>query len=384
MLTKTFSMRALGRIGELAIGLLATISLAYATMPAGGNYALPASTLNNGVGTMTGSSVYRLTSSLGESFGSATTSGTGYALQAGFTKAATALESTITLGSNINPSVVNQAVTLTATVTGTNPTGNVTFKSDGTNLAGCAAVALSGGNALCVTSALAQGSHNLTAVYNGDAFNASATSVTLVQTVSAMGATVSITTLSANPVNSSRSGQTVTLAALVTGSAGAPTGYVELKDGATSLGSFALSGQTANFMTNALGVGNHVLGAYYSGNASYQSSQGTLNYSVVAPINTTLAFTTAPNPSQPGQSFTVTASVSDSPTGGTVSVSGGGQSCTINLPATTCTLSFATRGVKRLSATFSGYGSYEGSAASVTHYVGNKPDLTPILMLLLD
>jgi hypothetical protein len=235
-----------------------------------------------------------------------------------------------------------------------------------------------------LTSALAVGSHNLTAVYNGDTSNASVTGATLVQTVAATGSIVSTTVLSATPVNSSLSGQTVTLTAQVTGSAGSPTGYVEFRDGATALANFALSGQPLNFMTNALGVGSHVLSAYYSGDITYKSSQGTLNYSVVAPINTTLAVKSAPNPSQPGQTVTVTASVSGSPSGGSVSVSGDGQNCTITLPATTCTLSFSTKGVKRLSATFSGYGSYTSSSASTTHYVGNKPDLTPILMLLLD
>ncbi|HZS90342.1 MAG TPA: Ig-like domain repeat protein, partial [Chloroflexota bacterium] len=92
---------------------------------------------------------------------------------------------TTTVTSSANPSLLGQPVTFTATVSvvapgaGT-PTGSVSFY-DGTTLLGTAA--LSGNQAQFTTSSLGVGSHNITASYSGDGnFNGS-TSTTLVQQV---------------------------------------------------------------------------------------------------------------------------------------------------------------------------------------------------------
>lgn len=91
---------------------------------------------------------------------------------------------TTSLGSSLNPSVVGQSVTLTATVSGTAPTGTVQFSEGGVNMG--APVALSGGGtATLVTSTLAQGSHSIIATYSGDASNTGSASPALVQTVNA-------------------------------------------------------------------------------------------------------------------------------------------------------------------------------------------------------
>ena len=93
---------------------------------------------------------------------------------------------TTALTSSANPSIVGLSITLTATVTGTSPTGPVRFDDGGTTIVSCGAVALAGsGNsrtASCVTSALAAGSHPINASYQGDANNAPS-SASLVQTV---------------------------------------------------------------------------------------------------------------------------------------------------------------------------------------------------------
>jgi hypothetical protein len=94
---------------------------------------------------------------------------------------------TTTLGSSANPSVFGANVDLTATVSGATPTGPVNFKDGASSIAGCSAVALAGGgdtpSAVCSTSALAVGTHNIVAVYGGDAGNASSTSAVLAQVV---------------------------------------------------------------------------------------------------------------------------------------------------------------------------------------------------------
>ena len=66
--------------------------------------------------------------------------------------------------------------TYAATVTGTNPTGSVTFKNGGSAIAGCVSVALTGsGNtkaALCTTSFAATGTYSIGASYSGDGTSA--------------------------------------------------------------------------------------------------------------------------------------------------------------------------------------------------------------------
>jgi len=87
---------------------------------------------------------------------------------------------TTALVSSVNPSLLGNAVTFTATVTPSSATGNVAFMDGGTTLA---TVALSSGTAAYTTSALAVGSHNITAVYGGDAGDSGSSSPTVVQVV---------------------------------------------------------------------------------------------------------------------------------------------------------------------------------------------------------
>jgi len=81
---------------------------------------------------------------------------------------------TTTLKSSLNPSSSGKSVTITATVksstTGT-PSGTVNFMDSGTSLG---TRPLSGGIATVSTATLAAGTHNITAIYAGNAdFNAS-------------------------------------------------------------------------------------------------------------------------------------------------------------------------------------------------------------------
>jgi len=85
------------------------------------------------------------------------------------------------LTSSSNPSNVGQTVTFTATVTGSSPTGNVTFRDGASTI--CGSVTLLAGHASCSTNALAFGSHSITATYNGNASNVASTSSTLTQVV---------------------------------------------------------------------------------------------------------------------------------------------------------------------------------------------------------
>lgn len=83
------------------------------------------------------------------------------------------VETTLALSAAPNPSMVGQAVHLTADLSIassaiTTAGGAVAFTADGQPIDGCSAVAMSAKQAICVTTALAAGSHSLQAVYSGD------------------------------------------------------------------------------------------------------------------------------------------------------------------------------------------------------------------------
>ena len=80
---------------------------------------------------------------------------------------------TTTLSASPGASSYGQPVTLTATVhNGNAPTGFVEFSANDFYIAGCESVALTGGQAQCVTSALPIGTNTLKATYGGDTGNA--------------------------------------------------------------------------------------------------------------------------------------------------------------------------------------------------------------------
>ena len=181
----------------------------------------------------------------------------------------TAVATTTTLASSLNPSAFGQPVTFTATVKSTTsgtPTGTVTFK-DGSKVLGTGA--LGAGVAKFTTSALAVGAHAITAVYSGSVtFSGSASSV-LNQTVNKAATS---TALVSTP-NPSTVGQAVKFTATVKAStSGTPTGTVTFKDGSVTLGTGTLTGGTATFTTSKLAKGIHSITAGYGGSTNYLAS----------------------------------------------------------------------------------------------------------------
>jgi hypothetical protein len=93
----------------------------------------------------------------------------------------TQAQPTVALTGAASSSTLGQSVAFTATLTGAaNPTGSVTILDGATTLG---TVTLSGNTATFTTSALAVGTHSLTAQYTGDANNAAATSAALAHQV---------------------------------------------------------------------------------------------------------------------------------------------------------------------------------------------------------
>jgi hypothetical protein len=188
-----------------------------------------------------------------------------------------------TLGTSVNPSVFGQTVTLTATVTGSTPTGTVTFKDGAATL--CNAVALSGGTAICATSTLAVGSHSLTALYSGDGGNTGSASDPLFQVVNKAGTG---TTIGAHVPNPAPVGTPIAVSASVAvgaPGAGIPTGTITVSDGSGNC-SITLPATGCNLTPSSAGA--KTLSATYSGDAQFSGSTSPLVAHVVDPVAATL------------------------------------------------------------------------------------------------
>jgi hypothetical protein len=218
---------------------------------------------------------------------------------------------TTTLTSSKNPSNWSDAVTFTATVTGSGgtgvPSGTVTL-SDGTTV--LATMMLNGsGVAALTTSSLAVGNHTITATYSGDSrFTASTAPLNSNPQVVNQAPTLTAVTSSENPSNW---GDAVTLTANVTSSNGLPSGVVTFSDASTPLGTGTLSGGVATFTTSSLAIGNHTITAQYAGTTNFAASAGPLNTNPQA-VNQALTITTiatSANPSASGQAVTFTAAI---------------------------------------------------------------------------
>jgi hypothetical protein len=108
-------------------------------------------------------------------------------------------------------------------------------------------------------------------------------------------------------------GEPLTLTASIDGLN--PTGTVEFFDGATSLGTAAVSGGVAQLTTSSLAVGSHTLSAVYSGDATNTSdTSDDVGVSVLALATVDLAASTST--AMVGDPVTLTATVfGESPTG---------------------------------------------------------------------
>ncbi len=67
-------------------------------------------------------------------------------------------------------------------------------------------------------------------------------------------------------------GQSLTLTATVSASAGAPTGNVQFFDGVNLLGTVTLNNGSASFVIASLAASNHTLTAVYAGDERFASS----------------------------------------------------------------------------------------------------------------
>ena len=190
----------------------------------------------------------------------------------------------IGITSSRNPSSVGQSVTLTANLS--LGSGSVQFY-DGATLLGTATI--SGGRATLTTTALAAGSHAVTARYLGSASAPPAGSAVFVQAVGESGWKNRTTSMvvSTSP-SSSTPGSPVIISATVTGSSGAPSGRIlfmvngEVVGSPDGVATTATSGSssTATLSLPGLAGGQHKVSATYLGSSNYKGSTAQATHAV--------------------------------------------------------------------------------------------------------
>jgi hypothetical protein len=151
------------------------------------------------------------------------------------------------------------------------PTGTVKFALDGVLLNGSAAL-VNGVASMNVSSSVV-GTHTLGTAYNGDTNYNSTGSTTRTFTVTAVPAKApAVVKLSSTSATVSACKPVTFSVAVMASTTAKPTGTVVLKDGATVLGSVALSSGTASFSVPKLAMGAHAVTASYGGDATHAAS----------------------------------------------------------------------------------------------------------------
>ncbi|HEY1493822.1 MAG TPA: Ig-like domain-containing protein, partial [Candidatus Solibacter sp.] len=179
--------------------------------------------------------------------------------------------SSMEITSSLYPSLPGQAVTFTATVTGTGtaPAGIVQF-SDGLQSLGTAS--LTGGRASVTATLTTVGVHNILATYSGDGGNTDS-SARFGQRVERVTDSLGLTT----STPAADAGQTMNLTAALTPQAPAgvapPTGAVQFQEGTAAIGTSTLVSGSATLAISTLAAGVHQIFAIYSGDANWYGAR---------------------------------------------------------------------------------------------------------------
>jgi hypothetical protein len=194
----------------------------------------------------------------------------------------------------------------------------------------------------------------------------------LTQTVNKATSSTSV----ASSLNPSTFGAPVKFTATVTSSGGTPTGTVTFKDGASTLGTGALSGGKATFTLSTLAVGSHSITAVYGGSIDFTGSTSSVLTQTVNKASTSTALASSLNPSKSGQAVTFTATVTSgggTPTG-TVTFKNGASTLgtrTLSSGKATFTTSGLSVGSHSITAVYGGAIDFNGNTSPVLTQVVN-------------
>lgn len=291
-----------------------------------------------------------------------------------------------------NPSTTAQAITLTVTVAAPGsadsngatspPTGTVTIEdaSNGNAVVPSSGDTLSSGVATVTIAAgvLSGGTHNLFAVYSGDTYHQSQSSGTVSQVVN----TATTTTVTSTPASPITQGTSITFTATIGGGVG-NVGTVTFYAGpglTNPIGSpvNVTSGSATSSADTTLPVGTDTITAVYSGGTGFAGSQGTESVVVNATTTTTVTSTPA-SPITQGTSIDFTATISGSPSVGTVTFyAGPGLTNPIGSPvnvsggtATSAATTTLPLGSDTITAVYSGGTGFAGSQGTETVQVNS-------------
>ena len=211
----------------------------------------------------------------------------------------------LSLVSAASNTVVGANTTFSAHLTGNCniPSGLITFV-DGTTQLGTATLNSSGDTSF-TTTALAAGTHTITATYPGD-FNFDASSPAAVQQT-VIGPPAMVLTGSPNPA---ALGKLVTLVATLSGINGAATsGTVTFADQFATLGTAPVSAGVAVFTTSTLTGGTHTITASFSGSTNYAPGTSSPLNETIQTFDFTLSLTPATLTLQTGKSGQTTVQI---------------------------------------------------------------------------
>jgi hypothetical protein len=282
-----------------------------------------------------------------------------------------------TVTASPSPVGLGSTVTYSATVTGGNPTGSVTFSTGSTSL--CTAT-LSNGSGSCTSTAAPLGTDLVFGTYSGGSgLSASTGSTSLVvrqPSQTAVGASPSPVTVG-TPVTYS-----ATVTTSVTGQP-TPTGTVKFTTGSTTLCTATLSNGTGACNSSAAPAGTDPISGTYSGNSVFGSSTGTTSI-VVNNVGSQTSIGVTPSPVAFGSSVTYSATVTTSvsgqptPTGSVTFTTGTTTLCTATLSSgsATCSSSVAPVGTDTITGMYSGDGVFAGSTGSTSLVVSQASTQT--------
>ena len=301
------------------------------------------------------------------------------------TQVVNATGTTTALQSSANPSLPEQQVTYTATVSPIPDGGTVAFTDGVTTITGCESVVVNTttGVASCQVTYPASGSHSIEADYSGDTLFGTSHG-TLTQVIS------STSTALVSSANPSAPGQQVTYTATV--SPVPDGGTIAFTDGGSTItgcGSATVDPGTgeATCQTSYPATGTHQIQAVYSGDQYFAGSESTTLTQTVSTTSTATALQSSGNPSTPGQQVTYTATVSPTPDGGTVAFTDGGTAIsgceTVAVNTSTgeasCQATYTSDGSHSIEADYSGDTLYGTSDGTLTQLVKSVTPTTTTL-----
>ena len=260
--------------------------------------------------------------------------GTNAAVTGSLTQTVNTNTTTLSVVSSSPSIYVGKSVTFTVTAVGASgvPSGSISILVDGVaTLAGTLTVGASSSTVSIATSALTVGTHSITAHYGGDGTHATADSPAIQQIVLPTYATTS--TLVCTPLVA-EIGTTIGCTDSIAAATGQPAGTITYYDGATVLGTAAVTNGSASFTVSGLAVGAHILTASFAENDPYLSSTSNAQ-TVIIVSNFTLSITPASTTLYTGEAATYIITVTPG-TGFTLDVA---LACS-GVPAnSTCTIS---------------------------------------------